>query len=64
MTGLYNLLCHPCPKGKAAWETVKIPFSTIQYPLIFTTNASFIVFLCSPFFRKSQDGISFKGRGL
>jgi hypothetical protein len=32
-----------------------------QHPLISMTNASFIVFLRSPSFRKSQDEIPFKG---
>jgi hypothetical protein len=48
MIRLYNVLCHPHPEGRATWETVKILFSTIRYPLISTTNASFIIFLCSP----------------
>jgi hypothetical protein len=61
MIGLCNVLCHPHPEGKAAWETVKILFSTIWYPLISTINASFIVFLCSPFFHKSRDEISTRG---
>jgi hypothetical protein len=39
-------------------------FRLSRYPLVSMTNASFIVFLCSPSFRKSQDDISFKGGGL
>jgi hypothetical protein len=34
-----------------------------RYLLVSTTNASFIIFLCSPSFRKSRDEISFKGEG-
>jgi hypothetical protein len=64
MTEICNVLCDPCLEGKATRVNVKIPFSTIRYPLISTTNASFIIFLCSPSFRKSQGKIYVKGAGL
>jgi hypothetical protein len=38
--------------------------SAVQYSLISTTNASFIVFLCFPSFCKLWDEISFNGGGL
>jgi hypothetical protein len=64
MIEVYNVLCHPRMEWRAAWESEK--FSSFQlswYTLFSAVNASFIVFLCSPSFRKSRDEISFEGKG-
>jgi hypothetical protein len=65
MTRHYNGHCHPRTEGKAAWETVKILFSTIPTFSELPDQGILHRFLVlPPPFHKSQEEISFKGRGL
>jgi hypothetical protein len=65
MTGLYNGHYHPRMEGKVAWETVKILYSTILIFSELPDQGILQLFLVlPPFFRKSQDEISFKRGGL